>query len=314
MRFLRTDPTSSLGHPSDDDVAEALASLSTREITAALRVEDVRGPLRSVLDAVVRLPSERLGKTLARFDRRVREIGVAAGARELLARFGVTIDVIGEPPLSGGLLVVTNHPGAYDAIATLAALGRQDVALVAAEREFLRAMPGMREHLIFVADEGTQARAFGVRRALAWLEKGHALIQFGAGAIEPDLPFIERYQVPLGPWQEGTGLFANRAARAGATVVPAFVAGVHSARAKRLFIVRMAEKRGAHTLAPMLQATLPGFRDVVVTVRFGEPIDRHALAQASDNARRTSLVRSAVMKLADEDAKARAAHRPKRPW
>ena len=76
----------------------------------------------------------------------------------------------------------------------------------------------------------------------------------------------------LGPWSEGTAVLAAAAAGCGATVIPAFVSGVHSPRAKRLPPVRWAERRGITTLAPLLQATLPGFADVVTSVRLGAPL------------------------------------------
>jgi hypothetical protein len=81
-------------------------------------------------------------------------------------------------------------------------------------------------------------------------------------------------------------------------VVPAFVSGVHSRRAKRSLLVRLAERRGITTIAPLLQATLPGFRDVEVRVRFGAPLDGEALVSSNGYAAMTQLVRSAVEALA----------------
>jgi hypothetical protein len=186
-------------------------------------------------------------------------------------------------------------------MATLASLGRDDVALVAAERDFLRAMPRLSEHLVFVADaqDGTSsmARALGLRRAMAWLDAGHALVQFGAGAIEPDPRFTPPGADSLGAWSEGTSVLAMRAMRASAVVVPALVSGVHSRRAKKLALVRWAERRGVTTIAPLIQATMRGFRDVAVTVRFGAPVERDALASLATHAARTALLRSRVAQL-----------------
>lgn len=289
----------------ESDVAALLAVLSTREIEDAVGAHHAPPLLRAIVGLASRWPSQRLGRMLARFDARIAETGIAKAAREVLTAFGATFDVTGEPPRKGGLLVVTNHPGAYDALATVAALGRDDVALVAADRDFLRAMPKLREHLVFVADGGASERAFGVRRALAWLASGRALVQFGAGAIEPDTRFLKPRDFPLGAWREGTGLFADRAARGGVAVVPAFVSGVHSARAKALLLVQVAERFGITTVAPLIQATTPGFRDVVVSVRFGPPIERHTIKSARDNAARTAIVRKAVLALSEDDARER---------
>lgn len=189
----------------------------------------------------------------------------------------------------GPAVVVVNHPGAYDALALMTALGRDDVLFVAGERAFLRALPNVGRHLAFVG--ATHRRVDGVKRALATVRDGGVVVQFGAGAIEPDTAF-DRGE-PLGAWQGGTGLIAARGLALGAQVIPAFVCGVHSPRAKRLALVRWAERRGTTTIAPLLQATLPGFRDVTVHVRFGLALE---LAPASA-ATTTARLRDAVGRL-----------------
>ena len=274
-------------------LADTLADLSTAEIVSALGVGPRR---RRFVSIVARIPSARLGRSLARFDARVGEAGIARAAAETLERFGARIEVEGSlSPDASAALVVTNHPGAYDALATMAALGRDDLSFVAADRAFLRALPNVREHLVF-ADEGSaRVRAAAVRRALSLLRSGGVVVQYGAGEIEPDARFDEGSC--LAEWSDGTGLLAARASAMGARVIPVFVSGVHSARAKRLPFVRWAERRGTTTIAPLVQATLPGFRDVVVRVRIGAPIERAVLEAAPSHAARAALVREAVAAL-----------------
>jgi 1-acyl-sn-glycerol-3-phosphate acyltransferase len=282
-------------------IALELAALSVAEIVDAAGAREAPAIVRRLVEAVAGVPSRRLGKTLARFDADVAAQGLGAAATAVMHAFGARVDVEGSVPASGAVLVITNHPGAYDSLATMAVLGRDDVALLAADRAFLRAMPRVCEHLLFVADSRTDgsaiARAAGLRAALAWLDAGRVLVQYGAGTIEPDARFEKDGEDVLGPWSQGTGVLAARAVKQGASIVPAFVSGVHSARAKRLSIVRWAERRGITTLAPLLQATLPGFRDVRVSVRFGAPLAGEALAAAPDHQSRTALVRAAVLAL-----------------
>ncbi len=278
-------------------VARALAALSVAEIVDAAGARGAPKIARRLVSMLARLPSDRLGRSLARFD-----FGLGAAALGLLRRFGASVDVEGAVPQAGPVLVVTNHPGAYDSIAMLASVRRDDVALVAAERTFLAAMPHFREHLVFVTDsrekDNVMGRTVGLRRALAWLDAGHMLVQYGAGAIEPDVRFAEPGDDLLGVWSDGTGVLAAYAAKRGAVVVPALVSGVHSRRAKALPGVRWAERRGVTTIAPLIQATIPGFRDVHVRVRFGSALDRDALLRAPTHAERTALIRSAVARLA----------------
>lgn len=282
-----------------DPLARTLAQLSIDEIVDAAAARGAPWPLRRAVELAARIPSRRLGTILARFDDDVGASGLGLAARGVLRRFGATLEVRGAAP-SGGALVVTNHPGAYDSLAAMAALGRDDVALVAAETRMLRALPNVSEHLMFVADSrapGTAAsRAAGLRRALAFLASGGVLVQYGAGAIEPDAKFTRGGDV-LGTWWEGSGALALRAAALSTAIVPAFVSGVHSARAKRLPFVRYAEKRGITTIAPLVQATLPGFRDVAVLVRFGDMIDPSSITDAKTNAERTTVLKAAVAAL-----------------
>lgn len=279
-------------------VAKELERLSVQEMVEAAAMTRAPRPVRAVVELVARVPSRRLGRLLARFDADVGEHGLAEGARRVMAALGARVEIAGTAP-QGAALVVTNHPGAYDSLATMAAIGRDDVAMIAAERAFLRAMPHVSEHFVYVSDSRDESnavgRAAGLRNAVDWMRSGKVLVQYGAGAIEPDLRFDRG--AALGDWWSGTGFLAGRAASLGVPIVPMFVSGVHSPRAKRLFFVRAAERRGVTTIAPLVQATMPGFRDVEVVVRFGDPIDGDCIAGAKDAHARTAIVRDAVARL-----------------
>ena len=286
-------------------IASELASLSVAEIVDAAGLRGAPSAVRRFVEALAQVPSRRLGDRLARFDADVAAHGLTVAARSVMRAFGARVEVVGRAPASGAVLVITNHPGAYDSLATMTALGRDDVALVASERPFLRAMPHVSEHLVFVADSRTRggavARAAGLRAALAWLGAGRVLVQYGAGAIEPDLRFAAAGDEVLGAWSAGTGVMVDRALKMGASIVPALVSGVHSARAKRLPFVRWAERRGITTIAPLVQATLPGFSDVQIMVRIGAPLAGDALAALANettHAARTARMRAAVEALA----------------
>src|SRR3979490_1160899 len=53
----------------------------------------------------------------------------------------------------GPLLIVANHPGLSDAVALLAALGRDDAWIVAANYPFLRALRLASQRFLFVSDD-----------------------------------------------------------------------------------------------------------------------------------------------------------------
>lgn len=259
-----------------------IARISAEEIMAAVNATDAPWWLRRVIRASVHVPSRRLGRLLTRFDTDIGRVGIGAAARHFMRSMGAHVEVEGSAP-TGAALVVMNHPGAYDALALMAALARDDVRFLARDRRFLRTLPHLSSRMIFVGPSG-------LRAALRHLAHAGVVVQLGAGAIEPDARFDAG---DLAEWPEGTGFLASRAPR----VVPAFVAGVHSPRAKRLPLVKWAESRGITTIGPLIQATMPGFRDVRVTLRFGAPLDGDALRDAT-HAERTRRVRDAVRALA----------------
>jgi hypothetical protein len=193
---------------------------------------------------------------------------------------------------------MSNHPGAYDALVLMAALERDDLAIVAADRGFLRAMPGLQPHLVFIPEAPTGAlmgRVSGLRRAMTHLTKGGALLHFGAGRIEPDPAFLAAGAEHLLPWAQGAGALLRGSARSGGIFVPAMVAGVHSARAKSLQITRLAERHGLTTLAPLLQVSLRRYRDVEAIVRFGEAYPSRRFT--GDDARIAAAAREQVLAL-----------------
>jgi len=92
------------------------------------------------------------------------------------------------------------------------------------------------------------------------------VLHFPAGKIEPDAAFALPGAPLLEPWQPGVFALV-RACEAGAgRVFVAGVRGVHSPRAKRLLLNRLAEKRGITTLSPLVQLACR-LRDVNARVR-----------------------------------------------
>jgi 1-acyl-sn-glycerol-3-phosphate acyltransferase len=264
-------------------------------MVGALGLGTAPPPVRAIVRAALVAISMPLARVLARFDARIDAFGLARAAAMALTDLGASWTREGPaPPDRGPLLVVANHPGAYDTLTLLAALGRDDVAIVAADRVFLRALPAFARCLAFVPEgpgAPTLERMRGIRRALRHIERGGALIHFGAGRIEPDPAFPRAEAELLAPWPRGTGTLVRGAARAEGAVAVAIIEGVHSPRAKRLFLIRIAEDRGITTLAPLLQMTVPRYRRVEATVWFAPAVQARDLARGGDDAVITERVR-----------------------
>jgi hypothetical protein len=283
-----------------------LARHSAEEMVLALGLARAPRIVRSAARAAFGFASVPLGRILARFDARIAQIGIADAAAAALDDLGVEWAREGTLPSSGPLLVVSNHPGAYDAFVLLAAIGRFDAAIVATDRSLLRALPTLARHLIFVREQDHVAsRALGTRRALRHLAAGGALIHFGAGRIEVD-PAFPGKDTPglLASWLPGTGALVRGTARAHGVVAAAVIEGVHSKRAKQLLVTKLAERRGVTTLAPLLQIAVPAYRNVHARALFSKAVDGLSLAAGATDEQTTARVRSMALRLLGQPRRA----------
>lgn len=272
-------------------LAQELAQLSASEMVAALGVRRAPRVVQQALELPFYAASRTLGITLAALDDAIAIRGLPEAASQTLLSFGVGKKTSGIAPSQGPQLVLANHPGAYDALALMSALGRQDLRILAADRTFLRALPRLSAHLLFVPERPSE-RAGALKRALRHLRTGGALLHFPAGQIEPDADFEPDSAPLLGPWQPGVAALVAACARVDGRVLVAGVRGVHSPRAKRWLLNRAAERRGITTLSPLLQM-LGGLRDVMTRVCCHEVARGPALARLS-GPEQQALLRAAL--------------------
>ncbi len=249
-------------------LAQKLAQISAAEMVFALGVRSGPHFLRRGLALPFYVASRGLGQTLATLESEVASHGLPEAAAAALLRFGVALQVSGAEAGSGPCLVLANHPGAYDALALMRAVARRDLLILAADREFLRALSGLSAHFVFVGDAPSE-RARALKRSLVWLRRGGALLHFPAGKIEPDADFALPGAPLLEPWQPGVSLLVRACEKLGGRVLVAGVRGVHSPRAKRLLLTRLAEKRGITTLSLLVQL-VGRLRDVKARVRLDQ--------------------------------------------
>ena len=220
-----------------EEQVRALAKVCSEDLISAFGLGGLGpGAIRSALELLSSVPMRRLAGQIATYDDVVGNAGLPAGGRwalEHLAR-GVVIKGGGRVPREGALLVVSNHPGLADAVALCAAMPREDLRVVAAERPFLSALPNTSRALITIPNgdrsgSGDGTRAF--RKAARHLRSGGSVITFPGGKIEPDPAVLPGAVEALGAWSESVDLFARLVP--GLAVVPAVVSGVISRAALR---------------------------------------------------------------------------------
>lgn len=259
-----------------------LRRLSAAEMLSALGLTNAPRALRRALELPLLALSHDLGRTLANMDDAIAADGLPSASCSALRSLRVDWRVSGSIPTRGPCLVLANHPGAYDALALMSALARKDLLILAADRGFLRALPRLSEHLVFVGERPAE-RAAALKRAVSSFKRGAAVLHFPAGRIEPDATFERARERWISSWQPGVETLLRAAARQSAEVWVAGVRGVHSPRAKRFVVNRWAEARGVTTLCPLLQI-VARLEDVSVRVHL-ERAEAHTLASLREQLR-----------------------------
>ena len=224
-----------------DPRERALTGINTQDILAALGWQEIRF-CRRWIELLFRYPARTFARQVLRFDRRISEAGIREAAGIILGSFVENLSVSGAAgiPSSGPALILSNHPGMTDTVALFAAIPRPDLAILAADRPFLRALRAGSRSLIFIPEE-PEKRAAAVRRAVDHLKGGGALLTFPAGEIEPDPAVLPGAEKALARWSGSTALFVRLVP--GSAVVPVVVSGVLSRRAQRHPLTRLRRVR-----------------------------------------------------------------------
>jgi len=149
---------------------------------------------------------------MAHTDAIIGQSTMRAGSQWLLAQLvtGVTVRGAEAIPLTGPLIVVSNHPGAYDSVAILASLPlRTDQMIVASDVPFLRRLPAIGAHTIYVSPD-PHARMGVIRAMIRHLEAGGALMTFGSGLVDPDPDLLPGAAEALETWYDSHAIVLRR--------------------------------------------------------------------------------------------------------
>ncbi|HEY8829981.1 MAG TPA: lysophospholipid acyltransferase family protein [Candidatus Limnocylindria bacterium] len=239
---------------------------------AGIRVDVIRrliGPL-----------AHQLAGRFVAYDRALGESGLRDGSAWIIddATGGLAAEGREHIPAHGPLLIVANHPGLSDAVAILAAIGREDAWIVAADYPFLHALRLASRRFLFVSDDRS-GRLSTIRRIVMALRRGETVVLFPAGGIllaavvfAATRRFVRDAAVAsLATWSRSIALFA-RLAR-GTLVVPTAIRGVVSRSAfDHPLARRRAPVKERQRVATLLQLALPAYRSHRVRITFGDPI------------------------------------------
>ncbi|MFN8533603.1 MAG: lysophospholipid acyltransferase family protein [Dehalococcoidia bacterium] len=216
--------------------------------------------------------ARRFAVQVGEFDRLVGEVGLVHATRRMLGCHLHALDVRGRAalPTDGPILFVANHPGLTDALALIAAIDDNRLALVAGARPFFSVLPQLLDRLILVPEAQLRRRAT-VRVIIDRLAAGGRIATFPTGAIEPD-PALHRDGFAAVPTWSRQLMFLKRLVPE-VQIVPVAISGVLNPNSvRRLFARIQWTEADRERAAAMLQVIDTRLRPSRVRVAFGEPL------------------------------------------
>jgi hypothetical protein len=177
------------------------------------------------------------------FDRMVGNDGLPLASEWALSYFCNPIPTCGGEniPLTGPLLVVSNHPGAYDALIIFSKLLRKDIRWIGSEIPFLEKLPNTYQHVLFASRTNVFNRMSVMRTAVRQLQFGGALVYMGAGHRDPDPAVYPGAGKMMDNWLEGIEFFFKHVPEL--RLLPTVVSGVVSKKWARHPITLLRRKQ-----------------------------------------------------------------------
>lgn len=227
--------------------------------------------------------TNRLSSLGVTFDRIVGAEGLPAGSLWALTHFCNPSAVHGTDhiPLTGPLLVVSNHPGAYDGLVIFSQLVRKDIQWISTEIPFFEHLPNTRAHMLFASRTNALNRMAVMRSAIRHLQSGGSLVYFGAGHRDPDPASYPDSGKMMDNWLEGIDFFFKHVP--GLRLLPTIVSGVVSPKWARHPIALLRRKqidkqRLSEFGQVITQLLKPGKFMASPAISFGQTISESDLA------------------------------------
>lgn len=166
---------------------------------------------RKMVEVLFWVPINRFSKLGAFFDKMVYQHGFSKAVDISLKLLVSDIDILHavDVPKTGPLLVISNHPGTYDALCLAAKLPRDDVKIVSSNIPFLKIMKNANDHFLFTSVDN-YVRMLVIRNAIRHLEKGGAVIMFPSAHMDPEPAFMSGAMEALDEWSRSIEIFVRK--------------------------------------------------------------------------------------------------------
>lgn len=156
-------------------------------------------------------PAKRMAAIAVELDRNIAGEGFNAAAGKFLRYFVTDVHLEGAEniPDHGPLMVVCNHPAAYDVAILAANIKRDDLKILGSDIPIIQMLPNLAQHAIPVPYH-IPSRLMTVRSTIRQLENGGAVLIFPRGNVEPDPAVSPGAEQSLAGWSPSIELFLRK--------------------------------------------------------------------------------------------------------
>jgi hypothetical protein len=263
---------------SPDPDRRLVASYRERTIDEIVRALGLSpsGTARRLIGPLFRPAAARFARLLARADGEAASSGLPGAARSALSDLALEPVVRGADrvPADGPLVIASNHPGAYDSLAIMAAVPRTDLKVMISDAGLTRAFPAASGFFIFTPfTAGGGARA--LREAIRHLESGGSLLIFPHVEVEPDPEVRPGAREALAGWSPSLAVLLRRVP--GVRLELAMASGILLPRFLRSPLVRIRRREHqrqklAEVLQLVWQILFPKRVRPVIHLSFAAPL------------------------------------------
>lgn len=143
-----------------------------------------------------------LADLLTQFGQIVESEGLPEGSKWLQMNFCRSMRTRGSEniPKQGPLMVITNHPGAYDGLVVFSNLRRNDILWIAHDIPGIRLIKKVQKHILYASVKDHSEHFLVMRQAIRHLNSGGTLVYFASGGRDPDPAVYAGAETAIDHW------------------------------------------------------------------------------------------------------------------